>query len=294
MQSDALVSTDVHWSQSRGCSGELTFLIPDAHLPSKASEVGRDSDGDLVVDRRDGRRAILRLEVPKASTPLQTVGLQVWAGALLLADFLLAHPELFSGHIALELGSGTGLAGLCLARVAKLTFLTDAEPSVLQQLQANVTLNASLFRYRDAVRVRCLDWFQGVPSKEQDANPHGWGPEDLAALQQVEVLLAADVIYDDDLTAAFLHCACAILAQAARACSLYLTIEKRFNLGFGDQEPRAQMYDDFMARVKHGCHTADHNLRGRLIDITSLPQHFTVERSKHVELWHFELVTAGG
>ena len=38
------------------------------------------------------------------------------------------------------------------------------------------------------------------------------------------------------------------------------------------QEPRAQMYDDFMARVKHGCHTADHNLRGRLIDITSLPQ----------------------
>ena len=26
----------------------------------------------------------------------------------------------------------------------------------------------------------------------------------------------------------------------------------------------------------------------------SWAQHFTVERSKHVELWHFELVTAGG
>lgn len=52
------------------------------------------------------------------ATPLRTVGLQVWRGALLLADLLLQRgPATFNGLVALELGAGSGLAGLVLSRL---------------------------------------------------------------------------------------------------------------------------------------------------------------------------------
>jgi predicted nicotinamide N-methyase len=60
------------------------------------------------------------------ATPLSHVGLQVWRGALLLADYML-HPGTspsLAGCSVLELGAGPGLAGLVLAKLARLVFLT--------------------------------------------------------------------------------------------------------------------------------------------------------------------------
>ena len=39
---------------------------------------------------------------------LQDFNVQVWRGALLLADLVLAQPRLVAGHIAIELGAGCG------------------------------------------------------------------------------------------------------------------------------------------------------------------------------------------
>ena len=51
---------------------------------------------------------------------------QVWRGALFLADFLLQHAKDrgFAGCCGLELGCGTGFSGLVLARTARTVFLT--------------------------------------------------------------------------------------------------------------------------------------------------------------------------
>jgi predicted nicotinamide N-methyase len=57
-------------------------------------------------------------------TKLEQVGLQVWGGALLLADFLLFHEVELAGVHALELGCGPGLTGIVLSRVAQRVFLT--------------------------------------------------------------------------------------------------------------------------------------------------------------------------
>ena len=43
---------------------------------------------------------------------LPQVGLQLWSGALLLADALLADPACVAGRRVLELGAGVGLASL--------------------------------------------------------------------------------------------------------------------------------------------------------------------------------------
>ena len=48
----------------------------------------------------------------KIETQLKDVGLQVWRGSLLLADFLLHNHEDFNDKSVLEVGSGTGLASI--------------------------------------------------------------------------------------------------------------------------------------------------------------------------------------
>lgn len=53
------------------------------------------------------------------STELNLVGLQVWRGALLLADYILSHPNLFKDQTILELGSGVGLTSIVASYFAK-------------------------------------------------------------------------------------------------------------------------------------------------------------------------------
>ena len=59
--------------------------------------------------------------------------LQVWPGALLLADYLLDQRS-YDGCTAVELGAGPGLAGIALARQAARVFLTGER--LLLQLHA--------------------------------------------------------------------------------------------------------------------------------------------------------------
>ncbi|KAB0796266.1 hypothetical protein PPYR_10327 [Photinus pyralis] len=73
-----------------------------------------DSDGDLVVRRKsEEKRGIIEIEHSKR-TELSLVGLQVWRGALLLADWILyIREELIKRNLKiLELGSGTGLTSI--------------------------------------------------------------------------------------------------------------------------------------------------------------------------------------
>jgi Lysine methyltransferase len=60
----------------------------------------------------------------------------VWRGALVLADYVLANSASFRGTVGLELGAGTGLAGLSLARFARRVVLTDAVDAALDLCQA--------------------------------------------------------------------------------------------------------------------------------------------------------------
>ena len=62
--------------------------------------------------------------------------LQVWRGALQLADYILAQGHALRGCYGLELGAGAGLAGLALAAAgARRVFLTDVGAAVLDNCQ---------------------------------------------------------------------------------------------------------------------------------------------------------------
>ncbi len=61
---------------------------------------------------------------------------QVWRGSLLLADWALASASLLQGRTVVELGTGTGIAGIAAAAAADTVVLTDL-PSALPLCQVS-------------------------------------------------------------------------------------------------------------------------------------------------------------
>lgn len=59
------------------------------------------------------------------STTLEGVGLQVWRGSLIMADYILYHGvQLLSNAVVLELGAGTGLVSIIAGLKARHVYCT--------------------------------------------------------------------------------------------------------------------------------------------------------------------------
>ncbi|XP_072396431.1 methyltransferase-like protein 22 isoform X2 [Diabrotica undecimpunctata] len=73
-----------------------------------------DADGDLNVLRKNSASPTESIEIEhKQSTIIDMVGLQIWRGALLLADWLIYnHEKIPTDSVILELGSGVGLTSI--------------------------------------------------------------------------------------------------------------------------------------------------------------------------------------
>ena len=128
-----------------------------------------DEDGDACIQRRLPNSTGGQINVHHAlSTALGDVGLQVWRGALVLADHLLsaALAEQLRGATVLDLGAGCGLTSIVAATAgARLVFCTDVHrPSLL-----NAARNAAVNRVGRAVRVRRLDWSDGDGADQRRA-----------------------------------------------------------------------------------------------------------------------------
>jgi protein-lysine N-methyltransferase EEF2KMT len=136
-------------------------------------------------------------DAPLSSTDHTSVGLQSWGSAIVFAERMCVAPASFGLRTdtdqtlrVLELGAGTGLLSLVAAKLlAQSTHpahvaATDYHPSVLANLQANVTTNFPFpsSSHHTPVLVHPLDW----------QHPQ-YGEPPLDA--RFDVVLAADVIY---------------------------------------------------------------------------------------------------
>ena len=85
---------------------------------------------------------------------------QVWRGALLLSDFLLAKPELVEGKKVLELAAGTGLTSIVAATLAESVTATDVDRGeILPLMKKNADLNKGILARPENFSVRELDFF---------------------------------------------------------------------------------------------------------------------------------------
>lgn len=108
--------------------------------------------------RRVPCRVAVRLQ-HAMSTPIHSVGLQVWAASLLLCDWLAsdaARSHLKPDCLAVELGAGAGLAACVAAQLGADVIATDVGEHVLRNLQTNVDRNTLPGAGR--LRVRSFDW----------------------------------------------------------------------------------------------------------------------------------------
>ena len=152
-------------------------------------------------------------DAPLLSEDHTSVGLQSWASSILLAERLCANPGEFNldgggeGLRVLELGAGTGLLSITLARIVAsgqvrmprpFIVATDFHPDVLANLQRNVDANGNTH----SILVREFDW----------SRPNvGVAPFD----RPFDVILAADVVYEPPHASWIAGCVTKLLARPA-------------------------------------------------------------------------------
>lgn len=164
-------------------------------------------------DARPRTQALATRIAPKENA----VGLKLWEACYVLADALLAHPDLCQGKHVVELGAGVGLLGLvagyCLG-ACRVT-MTDVDAQVLQFLRANVEANAAAAAAGavPVVEVAALDWsaqgeYEALLAPTTDTKDNG------------RVILAADCIYDRTVIPAFVD----VLAFALRQPTVPTTV----------------------------------------------------------------------
>lgn len=122
------------------------------------------------------------------------MGLQVWRGAFLLADYILSHPDLFENQTILELGSGVGLTSIIASYLAKkiistgnrnnLNFIRNFDliylsvpdinaGGILNLIQRNFTRNHTYIKseyHIEEVNFLNLRWSKELEERLQSAN----------------------------------------------------------------------------------------------------------------------------
>lgn len=226
-----------------------------------------DKDGDLEVPRRRKKEFLLIEHSP--STVLQLVGLQVWRGALLVNDYIIHHRERFAGKNFLELGSGVGLTSIVAALYCDHVTCTDLNVGgLLELIRENVRLNNHLLGGKK-VSVRELDFME-----------RNWTEEMKKLVKETDFVVAADVIYDDKITEAFLATLQTLFEHAKPSVEVLVALEKRFVFTLADMDSVAPSFEHFKRIF-------DKTLRSRLtLDFVPIDfaQYFEYDRVKQLVL----------
>lgn len=150
---------------------------------------------------------------PATGTDHTDVGLQSWGASIVVSDLMCSSPERFGLTVEelgrepriVELGAGTGLVGITMAKLlprlgvpGATVVATDYHPVVLENLHNNILAN---FTERDSIPVETclLDW----------SSPCFDPPLHVAA----DMLIATDVVYAPEHAAWLRDCAAKLLAR---------------------------------------------------------------------------------
>ncbi|XP_013926594.1 PREDICTED: methyltransferase-like protein 22 [Thamnophis sirtalis] len=94
------------------------------------------------------------------------------------------------------------------------------------------------------------------------------------------------VFYDDDLTDAFFKTLSRITRNLRNSCTVYFSMEKRFNFTLRQMDVVCEAYNHFRSTLEELLKTSDGEMRYRVQPVElSFPQHIVYERVPQLELW---------
>ncbi|KHG24001.1 Methyltransferase-like protein 22 [Gossypium arboreum] len=171
----------------------------------------------------------------------------------------------------------------------------DHGDQILENCLKNVQLNSGVLNHQKVVYVRELDWTHPWPPKVSSdlatQERFSWSSSELEEVQKASLLLAADVIYSDDLTDALFGILERIMSQGSEKV-LYLALEKRYNFSLDDLDVVANGYLNFRSYLKDDSECEGLELgslpcfMGKCIDVAEIPQYVGgYDRGDDVELW---------
>ena len=221
--------TDVDWKEYTYHNGE------DADPTSSASVafilfpscLDEEEEDEVFTFSYPGIPAIsIRGESDLGATKVfKVTGMAIWS-AKRLSTFLTNYPGMVSGRRVLELGAGTGLAGIVAHHLrASKVVLTDGDAHALQNLRYNVTTNTTITGDSGSIVCPQLIWGERL-----DAFHSQYGSFD--------VILACDCIYMNKCIAPFWE-----------TVNRMLTIDRRERANVGDEINAPSNSDTGMSAV---------------------------------------------
>uniref|UniRef100_A0A060TCS6 ARAD1D01936p n=1 Tax=Blastobotrys adeninivorans TaxID=409370 RepID=A0A060TCS6_BLAAD len=159
---------------------------------------------------------VLLREKPNILVSEGSTGHRTWEAALALADYILRHDNSKAPSQVVELGAGTGLVGLVSAtKYSSQVIVTDGDDQVVSCLKGNINLNS---------------WAQPLVK----AQPLVWGT-DHAIVHHDQIVVCADVTYDDYIIPYLVSCLRDFLKTGSRYCLLSATVrdESTLNIFLG-------------------------------------------------------------
>ncbi|KAI9293381.1 hypothetical protein K502DRAFT_351045 [Neoconidiobolus thromboides FSU 785] len=253
----------------------------------------------LTINIDESLLQINSLDLPKQiklkftyGTELDLVGEQLWAGALILSDFVLHNNSEFKGETVFELGSGLGLLGLIISFIkASKVYCTDYLKEVLTICQYNVLqLNEGdsyrfEFKRVDWMEAKLMDGGEGTGIIDE----FSWDQQEtIKSCKDIKYFFAADVVYDNPLTKGFLNTVLNLLQCSTRESpTLFLSIEKRINFCLNKLKVVAEAYDYLFELANQEPYCSKLKFEKVAIDFPKFINNY--ERTEQLEIWKFIL-----
>ncbi|XP_032520836.2 methyltransferase-like protein 22 isoform X1 [Danaus plexippus] len=245
--------------------GNVISLFP-FWVPARNNTLKFDEDDDLDVERR--HKEVIKIE-HSSKTKIAMVGLQVWRGAFLLGDLLIHLGESLNGKAIMELGAGTGLTSFVAAIYAKSVVCTDINiGGILDLIKLNAKYNTKLIKSQ----------FKVMPL---DFTNTDWDGSLLNEIRKTDIFIAADVIYDDDVTAAFVSTIEKIL-NIEPPKTIYIVLEKRYVFTIEHMDSVAPCYETFLSLLDKIKLNSQWTTEKIPLDF---PKYFTYDRVKELVCW---------
>nr|CAH7724753.1 unnamed protein product [Callosobruchus chinensis] len=113
---------------------------------------------------------------------------------------------------------------------------------------------------------------------ELNFNSESLPPIIVEALPNIPIIIAADVVYEDSLTDAFISTVCKLLAPPGDR-SIYVALEKRYVFTIADCESVAPCYEYFLQRLKQAKSVKSEEVA------LDFPRYFRYDRVKELVMW---------